>query len=265
MNGKIFTADPDRPYAEALATLGDKVLAVGTEAQVRKAAGKKAQVVDLGGRTLVPGINDAHLHAIVPRGLYLNSPAFVPGPGPTLSEVQAMLQAAAQGVPAGQWLFVLVGTATLDDANANRFSLDGVTPDHPVWLQGWSGHGTVLNTKALRTLGLADDQPDPWGGSYERLPGTNTLTGVAHEYAEYLVYRAIYATMSDDELIGRYQASAQAAVQLGFTSWQDMAVGLPHERTVRVLRAAKLPLRVRSICFQLTPFEGCDFQSDAGD
>lgn len=261
--GKVFTSDAQRPWASAIAVRGEEVLAVGGDERVLRAAGRDARVYDLSGRTVVPGMNDAHVHVLLPRGIYLNSPAFVPGPGPTLQDVHDLLAGAAGQVPPGAWLFVLVGTSVLDDPNATRFALDDVSSANPVWLQGWSGHGTVLNTQALHALGLAEDEPDPFGGSYERVAGTQLLTGVAHEYAEYRVWRALFATMSDDELIARYQAAAAQAVQVGYTSWQDMAVGVPHDRAVRVLRAAALPLRVRSICLQLEPREGCAFGEEA--
>ena len=260
VGGKIFTADPERPWASAVAMRGDSILAVGDDGPVLRAAGDDAVVYDLQGRTVVPGMNDAHVHVLLPRGIYLNSPAFVPGPGPTLQDVQGMLAGAAGQVPPGAWLFVVVGTAVLDDANATRLALDPVSAANPVWLQGWSGHGTVLNSAAISALGLAQDEPDPFGGSYERVPGTQLLTGVVHEYAEYRIWRALFGTMSDAELIAQYQAAAVQALQVGYTSWQDMAVGLPHDRAVRVLRAAGLPLRVRSICLQLEPNEGCAFE-----
>jgi predicted amidohydrolase YtcJ len=257
VGGKIFTADPRRPWATAIAVRGDAVLSVGDDDRVLKVAGKDARVFDLQGRTVVPGINDAHLHVTLPRVIYLNSPAFVPGPGPTLQEVTDLLSSVAGQVPPGAWLAVLIGTNVLDDPNATRFALDAVSPQNPVWLQGWAGHGTVINTQAMQALGLRDDEPDPFGGTYGRLDGTQTLNGQVHEYAEYRIWRALYATMTDAELIAQYQAAAAQAVQLGYTSWQDMAVGLPHERAVRVLKAANLPLRVREMCFQLEPGEGC--------
>jgi predicted amidohydrolase YtcJ len=262
VGGKVFTADPRRPWASAIAVRGDSILAVGDDDRVLAIAGKDATVFDLAGRTVVPGLNDAHLHGLLPHGLYLNSPAFVPGPGPTLQEVVDLIASAQGQVPPGEWLFVLVGTNVLDDANATRFALDAAGGSNPVWLQAWSGHGSILNSAAIEALGLAEDEPDPFGGFYGRVANTQTLNGVVHEYAEFHIWRALFAQTSDAELIGRWQALAAQAVQLGYTSMQDMTVGMPHDRALGLVRAASLPVRVREICFPLSPDEPCTLDGE---
>jgi predicted amidohydrolase YtcJ len=117
----------------------------------------------------------------------------------------------------------------------------------------------------MQLLGIAEDEPDPFGGRWERMPGTTVLTGVAHEYAEFRIRRGLLSLLPDDALVGAYRAFAAQAVQLGYTSIQDMAVGLTRERAVAVLRAANLPIRVRSICFPLSPDESCDPPSGTDD
>jgi len=257
-NGKIFTADECAPWAQAIAIQDDHILAVGTNADVLAVAKAGTRRIDLDGRTVVPGMNDAHVHVLSSPGVYLDTPAFIPGPGPTLSEVLGMIADGASMTPPGTWLVVIVGSNVMDDAGANRFALDTVSPDHPVKLEAFSGHGTYLNTTAMQALGIAEDEPDPFAGSYERVPGTQILTGVVHEYAEYMVRRKLLALTSTEELAERYRAFASGAARLGFTSIQDMAVGLPRMRSLEVLSEADLPIRVRSICFPLSPDEACD-------
>ena len=257
-NGKVFTARPDAPWAQAVAIDGDRIAAVGGDAEVLALAGAGTAVVDLGGRTVVPGLNDAHVHALSAAGAYLNVPDFVPGPGPTLDEVLDLVAAGAASTPPGTWLIVAVGSNVIEDPDSNRFSLDTVSPDHPVKLEVWTGHGTYLNSRALESLGFAEDEPDPLGGSWTRVPGTSIVTGEAHEYAEHWIRRRMYAAMSDAEIAARYQAFAGQALSLGFTSAQDMAVGLTKARSMKILKTADLPLRLRSICFPLTPDENCN-------
>ncbi|AUX42787.1 amidohydrolase [Sorangium cellulosum] len=264
-NGKIFTSDPENLWAEAVAVRGKRVLAVGSDAEVLGLAAPKTRIIDLGGRTVVPGLNDAHVHVLAPAGSPLNSPAdFVPGPGPALPEVLDLITSGASTTPAGTWLVGFVGTAMFDDAQANRFAFDTVSPDHPVVLFAWTGHGTWLNSRAMEVLGIAEDEPDPFGGHYVRAQGSDVLTGEAHEYAEHQIRRKLYALLSDEELVAQYRRFAGKALRLGFTSLQDMAVGLPHDRALAVLRAADLPLRVRSICAPLSPGEGCEAGGDPG-
>jgi predicted amidohydrolase YtcJ len=266
-NGKIFTADPAKPWAQALAVKGKEIEAVGSDAEILPTAGKKAQLVDLKGRTVVPGINDAHVHALPTPGVYVNAPDFIPfGPGPALADVLSILDGATAAYPAGTWLIVRVGTAITDDPTVTRFALDAHSPNHPVKLEVWTGHGTYLNTNALQTLGISDTEPDPFGGSFERVPGSQTITGVAHEYAEYRIRRRMFASMPDEQAVGFYkQYFANEALRLGFTSIQDMAIGISHERILKILKAADMPIRVRAICFPMNVDEPCKFSDEGLD
>jgi predicted amidohydrolase YtcJ len=263
-DGDVFTAAPGQPRAQAVAIEGRHVLAVGTSAQMLGLARPGSKLVDLGGRALVPGINDAHVHVLVPQGEYLNAPTFIPGPGPTLPDVLDLVLAGATTAPPGAWLYVYIGNAIFDDPAADRFALDTVSGGHPVALFGWSGHGIYLNTQALDTLGIGEHQPDPFGGFYERVPGTHLLNGITHEYAEFDVRRRLLGLLSDADLVAQYQAFAAQAVQFGYTSLQDMAVSLHRERVLRVLRQADLAVRVRSMCVPLTLDESCDVGQDPG-
>jgi len=262
--GQIFTGDPAAPWAEAILLEGDRIVRVGSDAALDRGAPRTTRV-DLGGRLVVPGINDAHVHIVVPEGTYLNAPDFIPGPGPTLAEVQSLLTAGAARTPGGTWLFAFIGSAVFDDPGATRFALDAVSNGHPVALFAWTGHGIWLNTAGLGALRISTTEPDPFGGHYRRFPGSDVVTGEVHEYAEFGVRRRLLALVPDSHIVAQYQAFAAAAVQLGYTSLQDMAVGLTHDRALGALRAARLPLRVRSICFPLSPAEPCEATRDGDD
>ncbi len=255
-NAKVFTSDPAGLWAEAVAIEGKTIEAVGSNAEVLALAGPGTEIRDLGGRTVIPGLNDAHVHALVPQGVQLNIPSFVPGPGPTVQEVLNLVAGAAQIFPEGTWLFVTVGTAFSEDPLAHRLTLDQAAPDHPVKLELWTGHGMYFNSRGLETLEIAEDVADPFGGFYERFPD-GSLSGVVHEYAEHLVRRRFAEQLSDAQIAGIYQAFSDLVVRFGFTSVQDMSIGLPHERSVAILGALDLPLRWREICFPLTVVEGC--------
>ncbi len=255
-NAKVFTSDPAGLWAEAVAIEGKTIEAVGSNAEVLALAGPGTEIRDLGGRTVIPGLNDAHVHALVPQGVQLNIPSFVPGPGPTVQEVLDLVAGAAQIFPEGTWLFATVGTAFSEDPQAHRFTLDQAAPNHPVKLELWTGHGMYFNSRGLETLEIAEDVADPFGGFYERFPD-GSLNGVVHEYAEHLVRRRFAEQLSDAQIAGIYQAFSDLVVRFGFTSVQDMSIGLPHERSVAILGALDLPLRWREICFPLTVVEGC--------
>jgi predicted amidohydrolase YtcJ len=144
---------------------------------------------------------------------------------------------------------------------ADRFALDSAAPNHPVLLSAWYGHGTFLNSKAIQVMGLAEDEPDPFGGFYDRMPGTNILNGVAHEYAEHLVRRYFATQMTDAELQSLYESFAAAAARTGYTSLQELSIGVPQERHLRVLSKSRLPVRWRAICLPLDLNESCAIPS----
>jgi predicted amidohydrolase YtcJ len=171
----VFTADPVRPRARALAVRGDRIVAVGTDAEVLALAGPGTTVIDLDGRLVVPGLNDAHQHVgpwPAMRDLGLSGPD-----DPSWPAVLDSVRAAAAALPAGSWISGEIGAAVLEHPSARRFALDRVSPDHPVMLGGFTGHGLVVNTAALRALGIPLDAPDRPGGWFGRVTGTDTLDG----------------------------------------------------------------------------------------
>jgi len=101
VNGKVFTADPSAPWAEAVAIHGDRIVAVGTAAGIRTRGGTGARVIDVGGRVIVPGLNDAHTHVGVrPPGVSLK----LSGNEPAMIDVLAAIRDAAAATPADRWI-----------------------------------------------------------------------------------------------------------------------------------------------------------------
>jgi len=249
--GKIFTADPARPWAEALAIAGDHIVAVGTSAEVRPLAGSATRVIELQKRVVVPGFNDAHTHVGgglgpgVNLGLRSNDPA--------LADVLKALTAEAARAPAGTWLRGEIGVRVLDDPAATRATLDPITPNHPVLLTGWTGHGGLLNTAALRALGVADDEPDPPGGWFGRVRGTSQLSGIAHEYALFRLERRLGERVPRADAETSVRHYVQEALKLGITSVQDMGTSVTAPALADLLRAAGAPLRWRVMRFPLEP------------
>ena len=256
-NGKVFTSDTANLWAQAVAVKGHRIQAVGGNAEVLALARAGTRLLDLKGRVMIPGLNDAHVHALVPQGRQLNVPDFLPGPGPTVDDVLALIAQGAATSPPGTWLLATVGTNFSEDPRAQRFTLDQVAPNHPVKLELWTGHGMYFNTKGLRDLHIPENASDPFGGFYERFPGTGVLNGVVHEYAEHLVRRRFAERLTDAQIAGIYQNFVQAALSFGFTSVQEMSIGLPHERSVKILGQVNPAIRWRSICIPLTPDEPC--------
>lgn len=256
-HGKIFTADAAQPWAEALAVRDERIIAVGANGPIQALAGPGTRVIDLGGRTVVPGFNDAHVHLGVGLPRLTLPPINIPGPGPTLAEALAQVAGAVAVAAPGEWILAIVGETLILDPTANRLALDAVAPDNPVILLTWSSHSAVVNTRALADTGVALNAPDPFGGSYGRFAGTNELDGIVNEYALFRLIRAVRATVPDAVLRAQFEALTGLAAQLGVTSLQEMTIGLTRERSRRVLDGAQLAVRLRSMCVPMALDEPC--------
>jgi predicted amidohydrolase YtcJ len=259
VGGRIFTADSSRPWAEALAIRGERIVAVGTTRAILALAGPATRRVELGGRVVVPGFNDAHVHlgwAALPGIAFRTSDD--PNPDPPLVVVLDSLASLVRRTPAGTWLRTSIDAKLRDDPQARRAALDSVAPRHPVWLEDNSGHDVIINTTALSALGIRDSAPDPVGGFYERegapYPGRGDgrLTGLLYEYAAWNAARTLRAELPDSVLVEAFRRHAERALRFGITSIQSMANALDPVRTCRVLGRANLQIRVRVIQMPVT-------------
>src|ERR1700740_3252262 len=165
VNGKVFTSSASRPYSDALAIRGERVVAVGTSKEIAALAGKDTKRIDLGNRVVIPGINDAPLHLSVASETY-DLP--MQGNDPTWQEIKDALLSAVAKTAKGTWIEAAIGASVLDDPRATRTALDSLAPDNPVVLWDWTGHGSLLNTPAVRKLGIRENEPNPEGGMYVR-------------------------------------------------------------------------------------------------
>ncbi|HEX5718096.1 MAG TPA: amidohydrolase [Thermoanaerobaculia bacterium] len=256
-NGKIFTVDAGRPWAQAVAIRGSRIVAVGNNGPVRALAGPGTRSIDRGGRVVVPGFNDAHAHLGVGFPRLTLPPINIPGPGPTLAEaLDQVAQAVAMAEP-GEWILAFVGEALILDPAATRLAIDPVAPNNPVILLTWSSHSAVINTQAMAVGGIAPNQPDPFGGSYDRFPGTNIVNGVIHEYGFFRLVRPFRGIVPDEVLRAQFEAFSALAAQVGVTSVQEMTIGLTKERSERVLAGADLKVRLRTMCVPMELEESC--------
>jgi predicted amidohydrolase YtcJ len=245
-NGRIFTSDSTRPWAEALAIHGERIVAVGSAAEVKAIAHSGTRTIDLGGRLVIPGLNDAHIH--VSLG-WPGARIAVPGnpfPNPDRAVIADSLRAAVQRVPEGTWISVDIGPVILFDSLARRPWLDSLAPRHPVRLAAYTGHGTVYNSAAFGVLGVDESVKDPIGGWYDRRPD-GTLTGLVQGYAQYAVPQVQPGTAPAD-MIKAYHDGLAGAAGLGLTTLQNMEATEP-ELSAQLFSSPDLPVRIRVMSF----------------
>src|SRR5512143_1121133 len=259
-DGKLFTGDAARPTAEAVAIRGERIVAVGTSKEIVALAGEKTRRIDLRGRLVTPGFNDAHMHfGAQPQGVHLEFGSLEP----SWDETKAAIAAAAARAPAGTWIFGSVGSTIVMNEDVTRFELDRLAPEHPLILAAYYGHGYVFNGKAMALLGIDKLQADPLGGYFERVAGSRRINGRAWEYAQWRANRTLIDRVADADQIAALRAWADEAAAFGITSVQVFP-GTSIDHFVRMLDAAQLPIRVRTMALSLTTPEGRDLSEIRG-
>lgn len=244
--GKIFTADPTNPWAEAIAIRGTRISAVGTERQIRRLAGPETRVIDLAGRLVVPGINDAHVHEpwrVESRSVGLSR-------AENIADVLETVRATVLETPLGERITGELPIALLDAPGLTRGVIDAVAPSHPVELGVIGGHAALFNTSALARAGIAESAPDPRRGWFGRRDGR--LDGWVYEHALWDTYARAIADAPDDAILARLRAVSAEAAALGITTLQTMSTVEP-ARLEALLARAELPVRWRIIALQIEP------------
>lgn len=194
-NGDIWTVDPDQPRAQAIAVIGEKLFAVGSDNDVLHLAGPRTRKVDLGRKTVLPGFNDAHAHPCESGTEHLHKVAC---DSDSISRIQAALRERAQKTPPGQWVLGFLYDDGKTPRPINIHDLDEAVPDHPVIVQHRGGHTAFVNSLALKMANVDDHTPDPQGGRFER-DQSGHLTGFIGDAAARRVIDLVPQTTSRDD------------------------------------------------------------------
>ncbi|MEU9989293.1 amidohydrolase [Streptomyces sp. NPDC007971] len=216
--GPVLT--PGGRTATAVAVTGDRITAVG-HGELRELAGPRTEVVDLAGRLLLPGFQDAHVHP-VPAGLELTQCDLS---GTTTAEdTVAAVRAYAEAHPEREWI---VGGGwsmeAFEGGTPTKELLDAVVPDRPVYLPNRDHHGAWVNSRALELAGVDRDTPDPADGRIER-DASGAPSGTLQEGAMQLVGRLTPPAGAADRLAALLHAQRHLHA-LGITAWQDALIG----------------------------------------
>ena len=234
VNAKVFTADPALPYAQAVAVEGNRIVAVGSNEQVRALGGPGTRIIDAAGRLVTPGLIEAHVHL----GTDLPTPPLsmqnLPFPGPTPEQAVAAVEEAAK--TRKDWIAAYVGPLVARDRRNWRKALDAVAPETPVFLRGFWGHTSIVNSEGLKRLGIAEDVTDPLGGWWGR-DESGRLDGRAYEAAETITSRIRPATV--EALAATFGEAQKRYARWGITSIHLMNNDKSLEVTLAGLAAAK--------------------------
>ena len=239
-NGNVITVDKRNPAAEAVAAIADRIVAVGSAADIAAYIGDATEVIDLQGQTAIPGFIEGHGHFTSFGGSLMildfrYSKSF--------ADIVSQVTAAAEDTPAGEWI---IGRGwhqdkceTKDDVLVEGLpvhdSLSAATPDHPAMLIHTSGHGVFVNQKAMTLVELGDDTVAPEGGEIVR-DADGRATGMMRESAQDVFRQAFSghqgrrpAGVAEEEVRRMVLLAGAELLRHGITSFQDLGTSLAFE------------------------------------
>ena len=218
-NGNVYTVNERQPHAEAIAVKGDRIVFVGSNEEVKRYEGKGTRIVDLGGKTVVPGLTDSHYHLIGvgQREMTLNLEGTT-----SLEDFLAKVKARVDRAKPGEWITGRgwIETHWKPSRFPTRQELDRVSPANSVFLDRADGHGAVVNSAALKIAGIDRNTPNPFGGEISKDKQTGEPNGMLLDNAQDLVTKHI-PPETEAETEQAILLGVKRSIELGWCEIQD--------------------------------------------
>lgn len=244
INANVRTMDDAKPKAEAIAVLGNKIVAVGSNAEIKRLGGAQTKTIDAKGKLIIPGFNDAHVH-FLDGGSGLSSVDLRDAKTP--QEFVKRIADFAKTLPKGRWIL----NGNWDHENWTPANLptaamiDAVTPDNPVFINRLDGHMSLANSLAMKLAKVDKNTKDVAGGEIVR-DGSGNPTGIFKDNAQDYIY-SVVPPASFEQKMEFLEAATNYAASLGVTSVQDMSAGADVGVYQETLRQGKLKTRVYAV------------------
>lgn len=268
LNGNIITIDEKKPRAQAVYVLGDRIVMVGSNEDIEHFVDDETEVIDLEGRTVLPGFVDCHAHPMMYGQSLLTVNCRTP-PVHSIDEMMDGIMKAAADEEEGEWV---IGWGYDDfklaeKRNPNRWDLDRAAPKNPVVITRMCGHVSVVNSLALELAGITKDTEDPEGGEVDRDPETGEPTGVLRGGARAPIW-GLMPSPSFERLKEGIRLASEEFISKGVTSVSD--AGVENPLAVKAYKAAidgGMPLRINLMPYadSLEHLSSLGFETGFGD
>lgn len=225
-NAAVYTCDPARGWAEAFAIASGEILAVGDADEIRALSTDQTEVLDVGGRMVMPGLIDVHTHLGYGGNQVAHELSLLPTDA--LNDILAKVRDRAAGLGPDEWIAGgIIGSTVLEEVsmNGNLPALDEASGGRPVLLRDESMHNRWVNSRALEIMGVDADTADPEDGTYVR-DTDGALTGVLHEMASKVAEDALSVSVKNPEerLRIAYKTALRLVNSFGITAAQDAGI-----------------------------------------
>jgi hypothetical protein len=257
LNGKVWTVDKAKPQAEAIAVVNDRIAAVGSNEEIKKWVGPNTRTIDAHGKTVLPGLIDAHVHFSTGgsdvSGVQLKDAR-------NREEFAARIGEHAKKLAKGEWML----GGTWDHENwpgaplPTREWIDKLTPDNPVFVTRYDGHMSLANSLALKLAGVTRDTPVPAGGEIVK-DRNGEPTGVFKDAASSLVDRVI-PDPSEEQLTRAIRSAMAEAARFGVTSVHDISSAADVRVYQQLLAHGELTVRI----YCITPLQQWEAPARSG-
>jgi predicted amidohydrolase YtcJ len=215
IHARIYTVNEKQPWAEAVALRAGTVVAVGSEAEIGKLRGPNTKVIDAGGRLILPGFTDCHIHFLDGSISLLQVNL---DRAKTVGEIQQQVKAYAAEHPELPWVLGRGWQYTVFASGLpTKAALDEIIPDRPVYLESFDGHSWWANSKALKLAGITKESRNPPGGQFVRDPASGEPTGAVKEDAADAVVRRAIPHPSHEQLLQALRRGMHEANAAGLT------------------------------------------------
>lgn len=245
INGKVWTVNPENPWAEAIAVGGEEIIAVGSNEEIRKYIEEDTEFIDLKGKLVLPGFIDSHTHFTWGGQMLLQIDLRA---AKSEEDFASRIKEYAQSLSSGAW--VLGGNWDEESWPSKKLPtkelIDPYTSEHPVLLSRYDGHLSFANSLALKLAGITKDTPDPPGGKIIKDPQTGEPTGILKDAAENLVEKII-PPRTREQLRTAARAALNEAKRFGVTGVMDNTSSEDLDIYQELLKKGELTVRIYSL------------------
>ncbi|MHA1961437.1 MAG: amidohydrolase [Candidatus Thorarchaeota archaeon] len=256
-NGKIITMDSEESIADALAVMHGRIIAVGLESNVEELIGPDTKIIDVNGKTVVPGFVDSHAHFMdvgSAREIFvdLNEESGVR----CIADIQTRLMERAEQTPKGEWVFgYQEDDSKLEEKrHPTRWELDEISTEHPIMVTTVGGHFWMANSKAFEMAEVTKDSPDPVGGKFDRDPESGDIIGHLHEEAYNVLRPEGPPEPTREQSYSGAKQILEECASVGLTCVYDLVDRPEMRAAIDLKNNGELPIRVRmDVIIDLVP------------